>query len=63
MWLDDEEICNELWKEYKFGKWNSKSEFSDDSDCDSDIVVKFLSGSKQSDSSDESDMSIGHGQR
>jgi hypothetical protein len=30
-----------------------QSEFSDDSDCDSDMVVKFLSGSKHSDSSDD----------
>jgi hypothetical protein len=31
------------------------SEFSDDSDCDGDMVVKFLCDSKQSDSSDDED--------
>jgi hypothetical protein len=46
MRLDDEEICDELWNE---------DEFSDDSDCDSDTVVKFLSGTEQSDNSDDKD--------
>jgi hypothetical protein len=45
MQLDDE-ICDELWNEDKF---------IDDSDCDGDMVVKFLSHSKQSDSSDDED--------
>jgi hypothetical protein len=53
MWLDDE-IYDELWKEDEFSV-NSESEFSDGSDCVSDMVVKFLSGSKQSDSSDDKD--------
>jgi hypothetical protein len=53
----DVEICNKLWKE---------DEFSDDSKCDGDMVVKFLSDSEQSYSShnesnvkDDSDMSHG----
>lgn len=50
MWLDSEEICNELWEVDGYNV-NSESEFSDDSDCDSDMVVKFLSGSKHSDGS------------
>jgi hypothetical protein len=49
-----DEICNELWKEDEFTV-NSESKFSDDTDCDSDMVVKFLSGSKQSDSYDDKD--------
>jgi hypothetical protein len=40
----DDEICDELWTE---------DEFSDDSYCVGDMVAKFLSDSKQSDSSDE----------
>jgi hypothetical protein len=40
----DDEICDELWNE---------DEFSDDSHCDGDMVVKFLSDSEQSDSSDD----------
>jgi hypothetical protein len=43
MQLDDE-ICKELWNE---------DEFSDDSNCD--MVMKFLSDSGQSDSSDDED--------
>jgi hypothetical protein len=42
----DDEICDEL---------RNKDEFSDDSHCDGDMVVKFLSGSEQSDSSDDED--------
>jgi hypothetical protein len=42
----DYEICDELWNE---------DEFSDDSDCDYDTVVKFLPDSEQSDSSDDED--------
>jgi hypothetical protein len=42
----DDEICDELWNE---------DEFSDDSDCYGDMVVKSLSDSKQSDSSDDKD--------
>jgi hypothetical protein len=34
---------------------NSESEFSDDSGCDCNMVVKFLSCSEQSDSSDDED--------
>jgi hypothetical protein len=40
------EIWDELWNEV---------EFSDGSDCDSDMVVKFLSDSKQIDSFDDKD--------
>jgi hypothetical protein len=65
MRLDDEEICDKLWKENECSV-NSESKFSDDSDCDSDTVVKFLSSSKQSDISgdkgnvnDDSDMQHG----
>jgi hypothetical protein len=36
-------------------KINIVSKFSDDSDCDGDMVVKFLSDSEQSDSSDDKD--------
>jgi hypothetical protein len=50
MQVGDEEICDELWKEDEFSV-NSESEFSDDND----MVVKFLSGSEQSDSSDDED--------
>jgi hypothetical protein len=42
----DDEICYELWNE---------DEFSDDSDCDDDMVVKFLSDSEQSDNSVDED--------
>jgi hypothetical protein len=42
----DGEICDELWNE---------DEFSDDSNCETDMVVKFLSDSGQSDSSDDED--------
>jgi hypothetical protein len=41
----DEEICNELWQEDGFSV-HSDREFGDDSGCDSDMVVKFLSGSE-----------------
>jgi hypothetical protein len=41
-----DEICDELCNE---------DEFSDDSDCDSGMVVKFLSDSEQTDSSDDED--------
>jgi hypothetical protein len=44
--LNDDEICDELWK---------ADEFSDDSDCGGDMVVKFLSGGKQCDSYDDED--------
>jgi hypothetical protein len=37
-------------------KMNLVSEFNDDSGCCSDMVVKFLSGSEQSDSSDDEDV-------
>jgi hypothetical protein len=43
-WQFVDEICDGLWAE---------DEFSDDSDSDGDTVVKFLSDSKQSDSSDD----------
>jgi hypothetical protein len=43
-------MCYELWIQDKFSV-NSESEFSDDSD----MVVKFLSGSEQRDSSDDED--------
>jgi hypothetical protein len=42
----DDEICDELWDE---------DEFSDDSDCDGDMVVKFLSDGEQSDSCGDED--------
>jgi hypothetical protein len=45
MQLDDE-IWDELWNE---------DEFSDNSDCDDDMVVKFLSDSEQSDNFDDKD--------
>jgi hypothetical protein len=54
MQLDDEEICDELWKEDEHCV-NSDIKFSDNSDCDSNMVVKFLSCSKQSDNSDDKD--------
>jgi hypothetical protein len=54
MRLDDEDICDELCTEDEFSV-NSESEFSGDSDCDSDMVMEFLSGSEQSDSSDDED--------
>jgi hypothetical protein len=46
---DDGEIHKEIWKEEFIA--NSGSEFSDDSD----MVEKFLSGSKQSNHSDDED--------
>jgi hypothetical protein len=46
----DDEICDELWNEDEFS-----SEFSDDSHCDGDVVVTFLSDSEQSDSSEDED--------
>jgi hypothetical protein len=58
MQLVDEDICDKSWKENKFSV-NSQSEFSCDSDCDSNMIVTFLSSSKQSDSSDDSDMQHG----
>jgi hypothetical protein len=42
----DDKICNELWNE---------DEFSDDSVCDGDMVVKFLSDSEQIGDSDDED--------
>jgi hypothetical protein len=54
MQLDDEEICYELRKEDEFSV-NSESECNDDSDCDSDVVVKFLSGKEKGDSSYDED--------
>jgi hypothetical protein len=50
MRLDDDELWDELQKEFSV---NSESEFSDDSDCD--MVVKPLSGSEQSNSSGDKD--------
>jgi hypothetical protein len=44
--MTDDETCYELW---------NKVEFSDDSDCDDDMVVKFLSDNEQSDSSYDED--------
>jgi hypothetical protein len=53
MRLGHEEICDELLKEDECSV-NSESEFSDNSDCYSDnMVVKVLSGSEQSHSSDD----------
>jgi hypothetical protein len=53
MGLGHEEIYDELWKEDECSI-DSESEFSDDSDCYSDnMVVRVLSGSEQSDSSDD----------
>jgi hypothetical protein len=54
MSLDDEDICDALWKEDECSV-NSESEFSDDSGCDSNTVVKFLSCSKQIDNSNDED--------
>jgi hypothetical protein len=51
----DDEICDELWRDDECSV-NSESEFNDDSDSYSDMVVKFLSGSEQSDSSDDEDV-------
>jgi hypothetical protein len=55
MRLDHEEIRDEIWKEDECSV-NSENEFSDDSDCYSDMVVKVLSDNEQSDSSDDEDV-------